>query len=194
MAGTLSKCISCQRVFWPEAGGAGDGSCPDCRRAESTSEPAAAAPVAAPRRFVALSRVPEENQPEPLRRPIEPRLPTLPGRKEFTPSPVRQSGPPPIPESAQTEVPPQSSAGAGVIPLPANPSRPEPAPVPMIPPGPLPQMAFNCPACFTVLVITNPASYDGAPAPCPYCRTKIAPPRIAQASPFTLLNPPPPQG
>ena len=182
MAGTLSKCISCQRSFWPESGGAGDSACPDCRRSEGTVaavEPA----VAAPRRFVALSRISEEKQPEPLRRPVEPRLPALPGKKEFSPSQLRPVTPRPATDRAGEEMlEPQTDSPVTSLPA---------LPAPLNPPAPLPQMAFNCPACFTVLVITNPSSYDGAPAPCPYCRTTIAPPRIAQASPFTLLTPPP---
>ena len=51
------------------------------------------------------------------------------------------------------------------------------------------QIGFNCPSCMTILIIKQPTSYDGQPAPCPYCNVVILPPRIATPSPFKLLAP-----
>jgi predicted RNA-binding Zn-ribbon protein involved in translation (DUF1610 family) len=48
-------------------------------------------------------------------------------------------------------------------------------------------VSFTCPACMVVLMVRQPASYDGRPAPCPHCGVSILPPRIAAAaSPFDL--------
>ncbi len=76
---------------------------------------------------------------------------------------------------------------------------------PVLPPAPLPsressitalpndgrQMGFNCPSCYTVLIIKDPQNYDGRPGPCPFCMAVIIPPRMAPASPFTLVSMPP---
>lgn len=62
-----------------------------------------------------------------------------------------------------------------------------PAPV-MLPAAPERQLGFNCPACFVVLIIRDPASYDGQPAPCPTCGCRILPPRRMPESPFTLVH------
>jgi hypothetical protein len=63
---------------------------------------------------------------------------------------------------------------------------PSPTPTALEPAG-FPRLGFNCPSCFTVLFIKNPAEYDGRAAPCPYCRAAILPPRMAPASPFILI-------
>jgi len=68
-----------------------------------------------------------------------------------------------------------------------------PAPEP-IPPVVARQLGFNCPSCFTVLIIKEPDTYDGRAAPCPYCRVTILPPRIVQPSPFTLVATPQSEG
>ena len=54
------------------------------------------------------------------------------------------------------------------------------------------QIGFNCPSCLAILIIKQPENYDGQAAPCPNCSVVILPPRIAPASPFTLLGPPNP--
>ncbi len=53
---------------------------------------------------------------------------------------------------------------------------------------PAKQLGFNCPSCFTILIIKDPASYDGRAAPCPYCSKVIIPPKVAPESPFTLIT------
>jgi predicted RNA-binding Zn-ribbon protein involved in translation (DUF1610 family) len=50
------------------------------------------------------------------------------------------------------------------------------------------KIGFNCPACLAVLIIKQPDNYDGSAAPCPNCGTHILPPRIANVSPFKLLQ------
>ena len=69
------------------------------------------------------------------------------------------------------------------------------APQTLLPPAPvmLPapqerQLGFNCPACYVVLIIRDPVSYDGQPAPCPTCGCRILPPRLMPESPFTLVH------
>ncbi len=54
------------------------------------------------------------------------------------------------------------------------------------------QIGFNCPSCLAILIIKQPENYDGQAAPCPNCSVVILPPRIAPASPFTLLGGPAP--
>jgi hypothetical protein len=54
------------------------------------------------------------------------------------------------------------------------------------------QIGFNCPSCLAILIIKQPENYDGQAAPCPNCSVVILPPRIAPASPFTLLGSPTP--
>ena len=60
-------------------------------------------------------------------------------------------------------------------------------------PMPLPlaesrQLGFNCPACFAVLIIKDPATYDGRPAPCPTCGIRIQPPQCVPESPFSIVH------
>jgi hypothetical protein len=64
-------------------------------------------------------------------------------------------------------------------------------PVVEVVPRELKKMGFNCPSCYTVLIIKDPDAYDGRPAPCPYCAVRIIPPRIAPDSPFSLISTPP---
>ena len=47
-------------------------------------------------------------------------------------------------------------------------------------------LGFNCPSCFTVLVIREPELYDGRPAPCPHCGVVIMAPRVAPPQPFRV--------
>jgi hypothetical protein len=54
------------------------------------------------------------------------------------------------------------------------------------------QIGFNCPSCLAILIIKQPENYDGQAAPCPNCNVVILPPRIAPATPFSLLGPPTP--
>ncbi len=89
------------------------------------------------------------------------------------------------------EIAPSLTSSAPVRPLPvppvATPAVRAPVPVPAIPAA-LQQIGFNCPSCFTVLVIKDPSSYDGRAAPCPYCAVTILPPRVAPPSPFKVLQ------
>ena len=50
-----------------------------------------------------------------------------------------------------------------------------------VPPASRP-LGFNCPACGVVLIIHNPAAYDGEPAPCPHCAVAVLPPRVCLPS------------
>jgi hypothetical protein len=61
-----------------------------------------------------------------------------------------------------------------------------------LPPPAARQLGFNCPACFAVLIIKDPASYDGRPAPCPTCGIRIQPPQCAPDSPFSIVHRPAP--
>ena len=58
----------------------------------------------------------------------------------------------------------------------------------LLPPAESRQLGFNCPACFMVLIIKDPATYDGRPAPCPTCGTRIQPPQCAPESPFSIVH------
>jgi DNA-directed RNA polymerase subunit RPC12/RpoP len=66
-----------------------------------------------------------------------------------------------------------------------------PAPLPppvMLPSAESRQMGFNCPSCFSVLIIKDPSSYDGRPAPCPSCGIRILPPQRVPDSPFSIVH------
>lgn len=143
------------------------------------------------RRFAALSTLPEG-----LRLP--PKRDALPARHQ------REAAPVPLEESLEPNLPPAVSAR----PIPRTPRQGPPAdirtlvapaaPAPAAPPPttdtallPPPserQLGFNCPACFSVLIIRDPASYDGRPAPCPTCGSRIVPPRIIPDSPFRVVE------
>jgi len=114
------------------------------------------------RRFVSLSSLPEGQR--------------LPPKRDL--SPVRQSRmAPPVPDG-------------GKFPLLSSPDAipPTASPVPSVLPAPVQrQLGFNCPACFAVLVIKDPVSYDGCPAPCPTCGSRILPPRCVPESPFSIV-------
>lgn len=67
-------------------------------------------------------------------------------------------------------------------------SAPVQLPQVMLPPAESRQMGFNCPSCFTVLIIKDPAAYDGHPAPCPTCGIRILPPQRVPDSPFSVVH------
>ncbi|MDB6069367.1 MAG: hypothetical protein JWL81_538 [Verrucomicrobiales bacterium] len=91
----------------------------------------------------------------------------------------------------------RAAAEEGPAPQPETPSslaQRYPTPPPVAAPVALPastdrQLGFNCPSCFAVLIIRDPAHYDGSPAPCPTCGVRIIPPRCLPDSPFTLVRP-----
>ncbi len=94
------------------------------------------------------------------------------------------------------EVGPSAPPSASITPrqLPGIPHAAAARQVPVMLPTALPapqdkQIGFNCPSCMTILIIKQPTSYDGQPAPCPYCGVVILPPRVATPSPFKLLAP-----
>ena len=62
-----------------------------------------------------------------------------------------------------------------------------PVPIPL-PPAESRQLGFNCPACFAVLIIKDPTTYDGRPAPCPTCGIRIQPPQCVPESPFSIVH------
>lgn len=115
------------------------------------------------RRFAALSSLPEG-----LRLP--PKRDVVPARHQRAALPATDLA---------LEIP--------AAPLPPPQSLLPPAPV-MLPSAQERQLGFNCPACFVVLIIRDPASYDGQPAPCPTCGCRILPPRRMPDSPFTLVQ------
>lgn len=112
------------------------------------------------RRFAALSTLPES-----LRLP--PKRDSLPARHQRMPlAPTETALAPPAPP-----------------PLPLGPV----APV-LLPAATARQLGFNCPACFAVLIIKDPSSYDGRPAPCPTCGIRILPPQCVPVSPFSIVH------
>ena len=74
-------------------------------------------------------------------------------------------------------------------PVPEAPEILPPASAPVLmPPAESRQLGFNCPACFAVLIIKDPATYDGRPAPCPTCGIRIQPPQRVPESPFSIVH------
>lgn len=57
-----------------------------------------------------------------------------------------------------------------------------------LPPAASRQLGFNCPSCFAVLIIKDPVTYDGRPAPCPTCGIRIQPPQCVPESPFSIVH------
>lgn len=163
--------------------------CPGCEVALSGEPPPPAAPAEAgeedsPPRFVSLSALPPEKR-------MPPRT-DGPRKGLFVPRRLDQlSGVVAARRILPTEpVPAAESATAQAIPLTLESPVAHPGPQPVHPPVPLPEfprLGFNCPACFTILYIKDPAGYDGRPAPCPYCRVAILPPRLVPPSPFILI-------
>ena len=116
-------------------------------------------PAAQDRRFASLSSLPEAGRLRPKR----------------DLSPVRQA-------RAQE----RALAAAGLPPPTVMPVGPVSMPL-QFPPPAMRQLGFNCPGCFSVLIIKDPSSYDGKPAPCPTCGSRILPPRCVPESPFSIV-------
>lgn len=189
MSNPLRACDHCGQSFWSAGGHAPDNACPACQQVARIA-PEQASPVAPGSedardrpRFVTLSALPPEKRVLPRNDGTRPGL-MVPRRL----TEMRGHAPslPVAPPRAET---------APVRPEPLVPPVVEPpvpvAPPPVQPPVPLAanrQLGFNCPSCYTVLVIKDPGSYDGRAAPCPYCAVTIIPPRIAPPSPFTLVG------
>lgn len=110
------------------------------------------------RRFAALSTLPEAL-----------RLPP----KRDTPL-ARHQRPATIPS-------PRPASEIAARPVPSPPSR-------QLPASSAQQLGFNCPSCFTVLIIKDPATYDGRAAPCPTCGIRILPPQRVPDSPFSIVH------
>ncbi len=177
-SGPIQVCSFCGQSYWSMAATGSDCEvCPACM--------GAAVPVAAAKtptesydaqvdrpRFVTLSALPPEKR----------LLPRSDGTRPGLMVPRRLAQMEDVPRSAPE---PLSYSPSRAISPPAENTEPMPA-VPVN----FRQLGFNCPACFTVLVIKDPENYDGRVAPCPYCNVAIMPPRIAPPSPFTLLEPP----
>ncbi len=92
--------------------------------------------------------------------------------------PTRRDVPTPRHQRQEVALPP---ASADVLPA-------------LLPAPSLRQMGFNCPSCFTVLVIKDPVNYDGSAAPCPTCGIRIQPPRRMPDSPFSIVRRVGPEG
>lgn len=176
-SGPIQVCTVCGQSYWSTGVPAENGfACPACQ--------GAAIPVLGCPPFVE----PREIQPERPRfvslsaLPLDQRLPR---RRDGTkPGPVV---PRRLAEVSTTNLPPPDPLPEPPVPHLASPVCPTPEPKPL---GAARQLGFNCPSCFTVLVIKNPDTYDGRAACCPYCSVTILPPRIAQPSPFTLVATP----
>lgn len=116
------------------------------------------------RRFAALSTLPAGRR-------LPPKRDVIPARHQREATPVN-----PVPK-AELALPPSP-----VVP-------PVAAPV-MLPSATDRQLGFNCPACFAVLIIKDPVTYDGRPAPCPTCGMRILPPQCVPDSPFSIVHRP----
>jgi DNA-directed RNA polymerase subunit RPC12/RpoP len=110
------------------------------------------------RRFAALSSLPEA-----LR---------LPPKRDTPPARHQRPAAPPSPQPG-SEIPAQP-----VLPPPSR----------QLPASSAQQLGFNCPSCFTVLIIKEPATYDGRAAPCPTCGIRILPPQRVPDSPFSIVH------
>lgn len=172
-SGPIEVCSVCGQSYWSMGVAAENGfACPAC---QAVALPVGLAPSAEESRlserprFVSLSALPPEKRLPPRREGTRPGLMVPRRLVEVSISNLHPPEVSPVPPS-----PPQGSLTA--------------LPPPLVP---VPQLGFNCPSCFTVLIIKDPGAYDGRPAPCPYCRVSILPPRVAQPSPFTLIATPP---
>ena len=83
---------------------------------------------------------------------------------------VIRSNPKSAPLGTRVQVQPRELPGAA-------PQR-QPNPTPAVPQT----LAFNCPACMSVLNISRDLAIAGTTAPCPHCASMIIPPRIAPAA------------
>ena len=110
------------------------------------------------RRFAALSTLPEG-----LRLPPRRNVPLAKHLRQEAELPA-------LPES-----PPATDSVPGSVPM-------------LLPAAETRQLGFNCPACFAVLIIKDPATYHGSPAPCPTCGTRIQPPQCVPESPFSIVH------
>jgi hypothetical protein len=166
----LCACHRCGQTFWSMGASEPYGNfCPACRPVYPEPVPVRPRePEQAVHRFVSLSSLPPDKR--------------LPGRNEALRTGLKvprrlqetaSEAPPPAAAEEQPPLPPQALQ-----------------PVVEVVPRELHKMGFNCPSCYTVLIIKDPGAYDGRPAPCPYCAVRIIPPRIAPDSPFTLLATP----
>ena len=168
----LRTCLSCRRSFWSGGTRTEENYCPACQQEEGLpgeSVPVMLSGSTAVRdtlRFVALSALPPEN-----RRPVGKGGGRPGSRKQRRAETV---GAQPV-ESEVSDDSGEAMAPPAVRSLPLSTYR---------------QLGFNCPSCYTVLVIKDPENYDGRAAPCPYCAVNIMPPRIAPSSPFTLVSSP----
>lgn len=176
-SGPIRMCSVCGQSYWSMEATALIGEvCPSCMgaamplgTAKSPEEPQDAEP--GPPRFVSLSALPPEKRLRPRQDGTRPGL--------MVPRRLAEQSAAAGPAMAEVQPPPPPvTVSPPAVPV----SRESPSPVNCR------QLGFNCPSCFTVLVIKNPESYDGRAAPCPCCSVVIMPPRIAPPSPFTLVD------
>ena len=197
MSVSLHECQQCGQTYWPSGDARGETLCPRCQAGGGIGEVAESQVVESPAprgRFVALSALPA-GQRLPSRRTGQPAAqasqvaPTGERIRNIAPrpSPSERTVTTPVAVPMTTPVKIPQVPAASVIPPPrqAAPSQEERH-------LPARQLGFNCPSCFTVLIIKDPQNYDGRAAPCPYCSVVIIPPRVAPASPFTLIAAPAP--
>jgi len=164
MSSPIRACSNCGESFslvGPE--GAIQEVCPVCA-APAVPEPHAESNRDDPPRFVSLSELPPDKR--------------MPPRRDHRPG---------LFEPRRFE---EMAGGVVAPPAPSLPAVSSPQPMPPAPPMPSgPQLRFNCPSCFTVLLINEPQQYDGHAAPCPHCGVTILPPRVALADPLPLVSP-----
>jgi hypothetical protein len=133
---------------------------------------AVARPEPAPqdRRFASLSSLPDAGR-------LRPKRDLSPVRQARAQERARAAAPTPPPAPAALSHPRPTAMPVGPV------LRPVVLPAPAAR-----QLGFNCPSCFSVLIIKDPASYDGKPAPCPTCGSRILPPRCVPDSPFSIVQ------
>lgn len=196
MSNLTRDCTICGQAFWsvPSQSDA-PAVCSECAEISASGEAQEGEKPAERPRFVALSALPPDKRLPPRRTgTVQSPSPAQSPSNAGTPSaPVMAGSTLPAPSRAENsrETAPSLPLSAPVRPLPVPPEAltgPRASvPVPATPAS-LRQIGFNCPSCFTVLVIKDPSSYDGRAAPCPYCAVTILPPRVAPPSPFTVLQ------
>jgi hypothetical protein len=160
MTNPVQECGRCGQPFWAiNPDGVPLSRCPACAE-KLESEPVETDD--GPPRFVSLSALPPEKRVPPRHDGCRPGL--------FIPRRLEE----------------MSGGSAAPLAKTLSPAPPPPLP-PALPMPEFPRLGFNCPSCFTVLFVKDPAQYDGRAAPCPYCRVAIMPPRLAPPSPFILI-------